>query len=450
MKILKAAVKPAVGLLVFWSTSCSTISLNKETVTPFVGAFNVKEYQLSNGLKVLIVEDHRSPTFAYQTWFNVGSRDEIPGQTGLAHLFEHMMFKATKNFKKDDFQKMLEKEGVSGLNAFTGHDYTAYIQELPSHAFDLIAKLESDRMANLIVDDAAFKTETEVVQNERRFRNENSPDGMMYQEIFGTAFSQHSYKWPIIGYEQDLKNMTSEYARKFYKNFYTVNHATIIIVGDVKPGEAIETIKKYYGSYQPQDLPPQSITAEPQQIAPKRKQLSFNIQVEKLMVGYHIPEFRHTDAPAIEVLKEALSGGNSSRLYRALVDTGVSSSVGAFGVDSKDPSLLVFIANMQAKKKATQAENIILKEVSKIANKSISDDEIIRAKNRIAFAFYSELASAGAKARFIGQVESIAGSFKAGLEHMERIKSITPSQVQAAAIKYLDPKNRTVITGVPK
>ncbi len=444
-------MKKIIGLVLCCLTlGCSTSAIKSELTTPLVGQFEVKSFLLNNGLKVLIVEDHRSPTLAYQTWFHVGSRDEVPGQTGLAHLFEHMMFKATENHAKDEFQKILEKEGAVGINAFTSHDYTAYIQEVPSQSLETIIKLESDRMAHLIVDDQAFKTETEVVQNERRFRNENSPDGMMYQEIFETAFTQHSYKWPVIGYEQDLKNMTAEFARKFYKTFYTVNHATVIVVGDVQANEVIQLIQKYYGSYQPQPSPQQNIVAEPLQALPRRKQLSFNIQIEKLMVGYHIPEFQNEDTVTLDLLKEILAGGKSSRLYRALVDTGVASSVGAYEIDAKNPSLLIFAANMQKNKKATQAENIIIKEISKIIAHPPTEDEMNRAKNRSAFAFYSEIGSASAKARFIGTFDSITGNFRNGLEHIEKLQKVTPLQIQAAARKYLDSKGRTVITGVPK
>ncbi|NDG83730.1 MAG: insulinase family protein, partial [Proteobacteria bacterium] len=197
-------------------------------VIPFAGNFSLRRARLPNGLKILILKDPSSPTFAYQTWFNVGSRNEVAGKTGLAHLFEHLMFKGTTHHKEGEFDALLEQAGAEGENAFTSNDHTAYVQELPDTRFDLITDLEADRMVNLIVNDASFKTEREVVQNERRFRKENSAEGTMYQTLFETSFSEHPYHWPVIGYEQDLNAMTAQDARDFYERFYSPDRATVV------------------------------------------------------------------------------------------------------------------------------------------------------------------------------------------------------------------------------
>lgn len=444
----------ALGLTLLLA-SCATTGPQKgqgsgDQVIPLIGSYQVHRFTLDNGLKVLVVENHSSPTFAYQTWFRVGSRDEVPGYTGLAHLFEHMMFKETKNLKDGEYMRILETQGVEGLNAFTSHDYTAYIQQLPKDKLDLIAKLESDRMVNLIIDDKKFKTETDVVQNERRFRNENSPDGLMEQEIFELAFTKHPYRWPVVGYQQDLDRMSGKDAVEFYRSFYSPNNAAIIVVGDVDPKEVLSVVKKHYGAIPSQPPVNRVIEAEPVQTTPKRKPLKLSIKVEKLILGYHVPEVAHDDIPALNVLRAVLAGGKSSRLHRALVETGIVASIEAPDFAERDPSLFMFYVNLQKAKKATQAESIILREIAKLNKELVSDSELQRAKNRLNFHFYDGMDSNYEKARFVGQYETIAGDFRKGIQQQEKIASITAQDVQAVVKRYFDPSNRAVITGVPK
>jgi predicted Zn-dependent peptidase len=421
----------------------------KETV-PLVGTYAVNRFVLDNGLKLLVVENHSSPTFSYQTWFSVGSRNEIPKYTGLAHLFEHMMFKGTSAHKEGEFDRILESAGAEGENAFTSRDYTAYVQEMPTTQLELITKMESDRMVNLIVDQKAFKTETEVVQNERRFRNENSPDGLMYQEIFSIAFTAHPYRWPVIGYQEDLERMSAADAVKFYKSYYSPNHATIAVAGDVDPQQVLALVKKYYGSLPAQPTPPVLSQAEPAQTAPRRKTLKLSMQVEKLMMGYHIPEVSHADTPALSLLSGVLTGGKSSRLHRALVETGIASSVDGYDLDDKDPSLLLIASNLQKGKKAAQAESVILRELARISSTGVTPAELERARNGLNFRFYEGFDSNSEITSFLGKYSVLGGNFELGLRIQERIQQVTPAEIMAVARKYLQPGNRSVIIGVPK
>ncbi|MEO5969114.1 MAG: pitrilysin family protein [Bdellovibrionia bacterium] len=423
---------------------------NKWENTALIGNFIVNSQVLDNGLRILVVEDHSSPTFAYQTWFRVGSRDEDHGHTGLAHFFEHMMFKGTKSVKEGEFDRLLEQAGVVGENAFTSHDYTAYVQELPKDKIELIMKLEADRMVNLIVDTKGFNTEREVVQNERRFRTENSPDGVINEELFTLAFKRHPYHWPIIGYEKDLKGMTEKNAESFYQRFYSPNHATVIIVGDVNPSQILSLANQYYGSLSPQQAPSRFIVKEPPQMAPRRKVLRLNVQVEKLLIGYHIPNAKSFDMRALDVLQNILAGSKSSRLDQALVEAGIATTVEAGNFDNKDPSLFIIGANMQKNKKATQAENIILREIKKLANTPVSKEELQTAKNKISFGFFEGLGSNYDKAAYLGHYEAVQGDFHAGLRHYEQIQKVTAIQVRAVAAKYFTPRNRTVISGIQK
>ncbi len=438
--------------LMAWITGCSTVgSIEKEgKKVPFFGSMEVQRFVLPNGLKLLVLEDSSSPTFAYQTWFRVGSRDEEVKYTGLAHLFEHLMFKGTKNLPEGQLDRLMEQAGAEGQNAFTSRDYTAYVQELPKDKLDLIAKLESDRMVNLLVNDASFKTEREVVQNERRMRNENSPDGLMYQEIFGLAFQKHSYHWPVIGYAEDLERMTSKEPREFYQSYYAPNHATILVVGDVKAHDVLETIVKYYGSLEAKKSPEHIIPREPEQTTPRRKILKLSTQVQKLMVAYPVPAATNEDIPTLEVMRTVLAGGKSSRLSKALVDTGITTSIDTYDLDDKDPSVLIFAASGQRGKKVVQAESVILKEIEKFKKAPISQSELDRAKNSLQAQFYEGLSSSSEKANFLGHYETISDSFRTGVDIFTKIGAVTATQIQAAAIKYLNPNSRSVVMGVQK
>lgn len=423
---------------------------NTAETIPFVGTHQVNRYVLDNGLTLLVVEDHSSPTLAYQTWFKVGSRNEVPSRTGLAHLFEHMMFKETKNLKDGEFDHTLESAGAEGENAFTSRDFTAYIQEMPKDKLDLIARLEAERMVNLVINEKAYNTEREVVQNERRFRNENSPDGMMNQELFNLAFQKHSYHWPVIGYEKDLAAMSVSDATAFYKSYYSPNHATVVVVGDVKADEVLKIVKKHYGELKASATPSHVIQTEPPVVKPRRKELKLNIQVEKLVMGFPIPGITHADIPALDVLQSILSGGKSSRLHHALVDSGIATSVGSDDLGNIDPTLFVFYANLQKGKRAKQAETVILSELEKLAKTRVTPEELERAKNKLSFSFFGSLESNYEKAEFLGQYQTITGNFLSGIDNHKQIQKVTAEAVQAAAKAYFKPQSRIVITGVKK
>lgn len=418
---------------------------------PVVGEFAAQRFTFPNGLKLIVIENHSSPTFAYQTWYNVGSRHEVKGKTGIAHLFEHMMFKQTKNLKEGEFDKILERAGVVGLNAFTNKDYTAYIQQLPNDKLDLITQLESERMVNLVVDDKAFETETEVVQNERRFRYENNPDGTLYLTLYEVAYKTHPYHWPVIGYQPDLDAMTAVDGRTFYQTYYSPNNATIVVVGDVSPSKVYDLVNKHYGQIPRREIPPSKIKPEPKVKEVRRKTLELNMEVEKLYVAFHIPSITHTDTAAFTVLGSILSGGKSSRLNQALVETGIATDVSSGSMENADPTLFLFSANLQKGKSATEGEAKILKEIEKLAKTPVSAAELEKAKNMLNFSFYENMSSNYLLAQFVGNYETVTGKFENGLKvYTEQIAKITPADIQRVAKEYLNPGSRIVITGVPK
>lgn len=439
------------GMALAQAGCAGKISRNgSEEVVPLVGTFQVHRYSLKNGLKLLVVEDHSSPTLAYQTWFRVGSRDEVPNYTGLAHLFEHMMFKGTTTHPEGEFDRILEQAGTEGLNAFTSRDYTAYIQELPKDKLDLIASLESDRMVHLVVDEQSFKTETQVVQNERRYRTENNPDGMIEQEIFGLAFKTHPYRWPVVGYQADLERMSGDDARRFYQSYYNPAHATVIVVGDVESEQVLKIVQKNYGSLPTISAPVHILEQEPVQKQPYRKNIKLNIQIEKLMIGFRVPPLVGHEIPALEVMASVLTSGKSSRLHRALVDTGIASSVDSYNPGEKDPSLFLISVNLQKGKRAAQAEEVVRRELLRLQKEPIPEREIERAKNKQSFDFYTGLSSNYQKAKFLGYFETVAGSFEKGIEIRKQIQAVTPAQLQEVARAFFVPNNRTVLTAMPK
>lgn len=442
-------------LLALCISSCATTSdaeIENGTL-PFFGKYRAFRFELPNGLKLVVVRDTSSPTFAINTWFNVGSRNERKNYTGLAHLFEHMMFKQTKNTKEGEFDKTLEEAGAEGENAFTSHDYTAYVEELPSDKLELVLKLESDRMVNLVVDEKAFKTEREVVQNERRFRNENSADGTLSQELFSLAYSKHPYHWPVIGYEEDLKRMSADDARNFYEAYYNPNRATIVLSGDVDPFLAHKLVKKYYGSIVNRKTPKEQappIIPEPEQKSPRSKTVKLNIKVEKLVMAYKVPGISHPDTPTLNIIQALLSEGNNSRFEHSLIDTGIASSADSGNYENVDTSLFVLNANLQANKPAKLAESVILKELENLKTKPVSDAELARAKNIFQFMFIDGLSTNSQKAHFIGQYETVLGHFKEGLRNIDAIQNITAIDVQRVAKKYFSPNARTTVIGVKK
>ncbi len=222
--------------------------------TPFLNVRQIERYRLSNGLKVILLQDPVAPVVSYQTWFNVGARHEREGITGIAHLFEHLMFKETTNLPEGAFSRILEEAGARDLNAWTWYDETVYTQSVPKHYLELVMQLESDRMVNLVLNERQLASEREVVINERRFRSEDDPYGRINEALGALAFDVHPYKWPVIGWRKDIEAISLEDCLLFYRSFYAPNNATLILAGDFDRDAALELVDRYYGDLEPQTL----------------------------------------------------------------------------------------------------------------------------------------------------------------------------------------------------
>jgi zinc protease len=409
----------------------------------------VYRFVFPNQLHLLILPDKTSPTFAYQTWFRVGSHDELLGKTGLAHLFEHMMFKGTKNYPDGQLNQLLEEAGVQGKNAFTTHDVTVYLQELPKEHLELVAKLESDRMTQLVINQTTFDTEREVVHNERRLRLENNPTGLFSRAFWNLAFKGHPYQWPVIGYEDDLKNLTIQDATQFYERYYSPNNATLIITGDLDPFIAANVIEKYYAHLSPKWIPTTPIPTRESSKA-KKETIRLNISNERIILGYPTAGLKDRDQAKILLLEKILSGGASSRLKRALIETNIATTVDAYQQEGQLEGIFIIEAQLQKGKKASLAEKIILKELAKLTTSEILPQELLRAKIQVETTFHQQLQSNKSRAEFLGAFQALAGNFELGVEIFEGIHPITSEDILHVARRFFNPGVRTVIIGASK
>jgi zinc protease len=430
---------------------CFSVVILLMAVSPaFAAGFqDVKEYVLDNGLKVLLLEEHKAPVAVFQIWYKVGSRYEPYDKAGISHMLEHMMFKGTKKHGPKMFSRLVQKQGGSD-NAFTSQDYTAYFQTFASDRIWLSLDLESDRMTNLLLDEKEFLSERDVVAEERRMRHDDDPETALGELTEAAAFKVHSYHWPIIGWMQDIKGYTVDDVRKHYKKFYVPNNATIVIVGDIDSGKMIEQIRKYFGGIPKGPEPNVFVPAEPEQKGEVRVTLKKEAQLPTVMAGYHVPNQQDNDTFALDVLEMILSGGKSARLYKSLVyEKQIAQYADAgYPTPSKDPELFELFAGVMPEKGADEVEQALYAEVEKVKTGEIPDRELQKAKNQIEAGFIMGQDSNFNRAMMLGRYESVS-SWRLLDKYLDGIRAVTADDVRRVASKYLTPENRTVGVLVP-
>lgn len=413
------------------------------------GDSKIKKYVFDNGLKLIYLQDNTAPLFAYHTWFNVGSKDERPGITGIAHLFEHLMFKETKNLKEGEFDRILESEGGS-INAATYLDWTFYRECLPKSAFSLAPKLEADRMKNMILSQAQLDSEREVVANERRFRVDNSPSGTMYEQLYKLAFEKHNYHWPVIGWMEDIQSISLEDCIKFYQTYYAPNNACIVVVGDLDENQVLGEITQMYGDIQSSDIPASQISEEPEQIQLKQKEIQLTVSEPKLLLGYKSPSLNHPDHMALTLLQGILFDGKSSRLEKRLVsEKSVCSEAGGWLDQTADPGLLTMSFSLKEETPFKEVLAILDEEIEKIKKHDISEEELDKIKNIYEYSFWSNYSTMDDKAQTLGFYEATTGDFSRAFTDIEKVTKVTPSEIKAAAQKYLREERQTRIRVKP-
>ncbi|BCA54732.1 putative Zn-dependent peptidase, M16 family [Nitrospira sp. KM1] len=401
-------------------------------------------------MKVLISEVPKAPVATVQVWYKVGSRNEVMGRAGLSHMLEHMMFKGTAKYPKGAFSRLIRKSGGMD-NAFTSQDFTAYFENLAADRVELALEMEADRMQGLILDLEELKTEREVVKEERRLRTEDDPQGALVEALFAQAYMSHPYHWPVIGWFGDLDAMTLDDLQRHYDTYYSPNNATLVIVGDVNADGLISTIRQLFEPIPRGPEPKPVATMEGDQKGERRFYLKRDAQVPFVMMGYRVPNYTSEDSYALDVLESILSRGKSSRLYQSLVyEQSVSLAVGAeYGLMQTDPGLFYFYALVRPGVGVETVEEALQKEIKRIQTDPPTEQELQRAKNQVEAARVFEQDSNFRHAMLLGQAEAVGAGWRKVEQFLERIRAVTPKDVQRVAVQYLTDDARTVGTLIP-
>ena len=409
----------------------------------------VHEYQLANGLKILVKEDHRAPIVVSQIWYKVGSSYESNGTTGVAHVLEHMMFKGTKKLGPNEFSRIISANG-GRENAFTGQDYTAYFQQLEKSRLPISFELEADRMANLNLRAEDFAKEVQVVMEERRMRTEDKPRALTYEHFAATAFVNSPYHHPIIGWMDDLENMNVDDMRNWYKNWYAPNNATLVVAGDVDAKEVFELAKKTYGLVKARPIPKVKPQKEFEQKGIRRITVKAPAQVPYMLMGYKVPVVATADTEwepyALEMLASVLDAGESSRFAKELVrGTQIASSVGAgYDIYSRLDELFLFDGTPSKGKSVEDLEKAIRAQIETLKTKLVDQTELDRIKAQVVASKVYEKDSVFYQAMQIGTLATVGLDWQLMDKFVERLRAVTPEQVQAVAKKYLIDDHLTV------
>ncbi len=412
-------------------------------------AGKASEAVLPNGLKVILLENHKAPLVTFQVWYRVGSRNEDWGKTGLSHMLEHMMFKGTEKTGPEQFSKIIQENGGND-NAFTSRDFTAYFENLSSDRAGVAIGLESDRMENLRLKKEDFRTERMVVMEERRMRTEDNPSAFLQEQLDAAAFQLQPYHWPVIGWMEDIERFGIDDVRAYYRKYYNPSNAFIVVVGDFRKEEMLQAIDKAFGSL-PKGVPPeQKRDTDPPQAGERRILVKREAQLPSIVMGYHAPNLAQPDSYALEVLATVLSGGKSSRLYRSLV---VEKQL-AFGVDadnpllSKDPELFYISADLLPGRKVADVEKALDAEIEMIQKEPVTEKELEKAKNQLEASFIYAQDSLFYQAMLLAQHE-IAAGWRTIDDYLPSIAKVTAGDVMRVADRYLGKDNRTVGILIP-
>ena len=409
----------------------------------------VFETTLSNGLKVVVKEDHRAPTVVQQIWYHAGSMDEHTGVTGVAHVLEHMMFKGTKTVPAGEFSRRIAAAG-GRENAFTSYDYTAYFQQLHKSQLALAMRLEADRMHNLVLSKEEFGKEIKVVMEERRWRTDDEAHALLDERLMATAYQEHPYRNPIIGWMNDLENMTDSDARDWYHTWYVPNNATLVIAGDVKAQEVFALARRYYGKIPAGKLPPRKSYLEPAQRGIKRMVVKAPAELPHLVMAWHAPTLRDVandwQPYALSVLAGVLDGNDSARLNRVLVrEQQIATAIGAgYGNTSRGPTLFSLEATPAPGKSVNELEAALREQLQSIGRDGVSEEELRRVRAQVTAAEVYKLDSVFYQAMQVGQMESIGLSHRDLPLMLQKLQAVTAAQVQQVAREILQDDQLTI------
>ena len=410
---------------------------------------NPYEKTLANGLRVIVQEDRRAPTAVHMVWYRAGSMDEVDGTSGVAHVLEHMMFKGTKALKPGEFNKRVAAAGGRD-NAFTSLDYTAYFQQVPAKRLGEMMALEADRMANLVLDAKEFGQEIKVVMEERRLRTEDNPQALVYEKQMAAAFQAHPYRRPIIGWMNDLENMTAADARDWYRRWYAPNNAYVVVVGDVNKDEVFRLAEKHYGRIPGRALPGRKPQNEPPQAGIKRLVVKAPAQLPYLSMAWKAPALRdlqnEREPFALEMLAGVLDGHDAARLARNLVrgaKIAVSANAG-YDATVRGEALFVVSGTPAEGRTVAELESALRTEIARVANEGVGAQELERVRTQLIAAQVYKRDSMMAQAMEIGRTEATGFHWRDIDTLLEKIRSVTAEEVQAVARKYFKDDMLTV------
>lgn len=410
---------------------------------------NASEVRLSNGLKVILLENHNSPAVTFQVWYRAGARHEGVGKTGLAHLLEHMMFKGTEKVSGEEFSRMIDENGGEE-NAFTGHDFAAYFETVSSDRIGVPIMLEADRMRNLVLRESDFNTERMVVIEERRMRVDDNPDASLHEQLDAGAYVSQPYHFPVIGWTEDLERITLEDVQSFYNTYYVPANAFIVVVGDFSRESLVPELEKAFGNIPPGTAQPAYSIQDPPQPGERRIVVERPARLATLAAGYHVPNLRLPDSYVLEVIRAVLSSGKSSRLYNRVVrGKGLALDASAYySPVSQDPSLFYVSASVLPEKNMAEVETALYEELEQLKTVPVDALELEKAKNQLEASFVFDQDSIFSLGMQLAEYE-IAFDWRAIGNYVPSIRSVTPEEIQRVAAKYFTSDNRTVGTLVP-
>jgi zinc protease len=409
---------------------------------------DASEIHLSNGLKVILLENHKSPMVTFQVWYRAGSRNERVGKTGLAHLLEHMMFKGTRKVSGEEFTKTISDNGGEE-NAFTSHDFAAYFETLSSDRIGISLTLESDRMANLVLRESDFKTERLVVIEERRMRTDDNPQAFLLEQLDAAAYQSQPYHWPVVGWPADIERISLEDVQSFYSDYYKPSNAFIVVVGDFKKELLIPEIEKAFGGIPSGTAWQQFMIQDPPQSGERRILVERPAQLGNLLAGYHVPNLRNPDSYVLEVIRAILSEGKSSRFYEHLVRKGLALEATVdYSLATQDPSLFYIMVSVLPDKNMADVEKALYDQLEQLKTTPVGPEELQKAKNQLEASFVFDQDSIFSLGQNLAQYE-IAFQWQAIGDYVPSIRGVTPEDIRRVADQYFTVRNRNVAILVP-
>lgn len=414
----------------------------------------VSEMRLGNGMKVVVKEDHRAPVAVVMVWYDVGSADEVSGKTGLSHALEHMMFKGTKKVPMGQFSKTVASIGGQE-NAFTNTDYTAYFEQISADKIATVLKLEADRMRNLLLDEKEFAKEIKVIQEERRMRTDDNPQGLTYERFMAAANLASPYHHPIIGWMSDLQEMKIEDLRDWYQRYYAPNNATLVVVGDVQAKKVFSLAKTYFGSIKPSSLKQRKKQPEPPLLGKKTVEVNIPAKVPLLMLGFSVPSLNTATHPedvyALELIAGILDGGDSTRMAKNLLrKQQVAAEVSVYyNPISRFDTQFVFFGVPAHGKTTDKLDVAIWAEIDKLKKQPVSKAELKRIKTILLADKVFEKDSIFGQAMEIGWLETVGLGWQASDKWETEIEKITPETIQQVAKRYFTSDRLTYAELIP-